>query len=52
MQFAVRGCEFLNGMRNRKVTGWVGIVESTKYSLMNEVHPSDHLESLLFLADY
>ena len=32
--------------------GWVGIVWIPENSLINNAHPSDHLESLVFLADY
>ena len=32
------------------VTGWVGIVWSTEDQLMNSVHPSDRLESLLLFS--
>ena len=33
---------------HRALTGWVAIVWSREDSLINTVHPSDHLESLVF----
>jgi hypothetical protein len=38
--------------RGVTVTGWVGVVWSMENSLISTAHPSDHLESLLFLADH
>lgn len=35
-------------MQRTASTGWVGVVWSTKNSLMNTEDPSDHLESMRF----